>query len=90
MSANVLTVPECIPKRDTPIVLEDPSEYRPEHKDVKDFREFSIHTSPQRVINTYKMMHTYQTLDYVKGKMEHWGKYMYIVGGGGVESGGHV
>lgn len=57
-----------------PIVLSDPSEYRPEVKDVTKFRDFRIHNTPQHVINTYDLMHTNQTLEFVKGRMEYWGK----------------
>lgn len=57
-----------------PIVLSDPSEYRPEVKDVTKFRDFRIHNTPQHVINTYDLMHTKQTLEFVKGRMEYWGK----------------
>jgi inositol oxygenase len=52
--------------------LDDPSEYRPEYKDKNEYRIFDIHTSPERVINTYRAMHSTQTLDYVKKKNEYW------------------
>lgn len=57
-----------------PIVLSDPSEYRPEVKDVTKFRDFRIHNTPQHVISTYDLMHTNQTLEFVKGRLEYWGK----------------
>ncbi|XP_069107439.1 inositol oxygenase-like [Argopecten irradians] len=59
----------------TKVVLSDPSEYRPEYKDKKDYREFDIHNSPTRVINTYRNMHTHQTLEYVRGKIEYYTKF---------------
>jgi len=34
----------------TKIVMEDPSEYRPEYKGKEDFRNFDIHTTPERVV----------------------------------------
>jgi len=52
--------------------LDDPSEYRPEYKDKDEYRIFDIHMSPERVINTYRAMHSTQTLDYVKKKNEYW------------------
>ena len=59
----------------TKMVLEDPSEYRPEFKSKDNFRDFNIHTTPERVINVYKNMHTFQTLDFVKGKIDKWCKF---------------
>lgn len=73
MSSQVLTPPENVPLPDKPIVLEDPSEYRPEHKKKEDFRNFNIHTTPAHVVETYRQMHTQQTLEYVRQKMEFWG-----------------
>ncbi|KAL4231424.1 hypothetical protein ACF0H5_009001 [Mactra antiquata] len=55
--------------------LEDPSDFRPEFKEKKDFRDFNIHTVPERVIKVYKDMHQNQTLQFVKDKMEKWGKF---------------
>lgn len=54
----------------------DPSDiYRPDHiafaaKDVKDFRDFSVDENDpikKKIQETYKKMHTYQTVDFVKG-----------------------
>lgn len=58
----------------TPIVLTDPSEYRPEVKDTSKFRDFRIHNTPAHVVRTYDAMHTYQTLAFVKDRLEHWGR----------------
>ena len=33
------------------LVMDDPSEYRPEHKDKTEFRDFRIHAVPDRVKN---------------------------------------
>lgn len=57
-----------------PLVLTDPSEYRPEVRDASKFRDFRIHNVPDHVVKTYDLMHTNQTLDYVKGRMEYWGR----------------
>lgn len=67
MSAEALTK--------TPINLLDPSEFRPEVKDTTKFRDFRIHNVADHVIKTYDLMHTNQTLDFVKGRLEHWGKF---------------
>ena len=74
MSSDVLTPPQGVSLPDEPIPLSDPSEYRPEHKKKEDFRNFNIHTTPTHVVETYRQMHTQQTLDYVRKKMEYWGK----------------
>lgn len=74
MSADVLKPPSGVPLPEKPIPLEDPSEYRPEHKKKEDFRNFNIHTTPAHVVETYRQMHTHQTLAYVRNKMEHWGR----------------
>ncbi|KAG9272981.1 inositol oxygenase [Astyanax mexicanus] len=56
----------------------DPSlAYRPEYllKDAKDqsqFRNFESGELFDRVFNTYKLMHTHQTLDFVKQKHAEW------------------
>lgn len=68
-------MPDEVPIPSEPIHWEDPSEYRPEKKDVKDFRDYDIHSTPERVIKTYYDMHTNQTLDFVKKRMEFWGKF---------------
>lgn len=73
MSSQVLTPPENVTLPDKPILLEDPSEYRPEHKKKEDFRNFNIHSTPAHVVETYRQMHTKQTLEYVRQKMEYWG-----------------
>lgn len=57
---------------DTRVVLEDPSEYRPDYKNKDDFRDYNIHTTPERVVKTYTTMHENQTYEFVKSKMEHW------------------
>ncbi|KAL8584952.1 hypothetical protein ACOMHN_043588 [Nucella lapillus] len=56
-----------------PASLSDPSKYRPEVKDNNSFRDFRIHHVADRVVNTYQLMHTYQTLDFVRNRMAHWG-----------------
>ncbi|XP_048238486.1 inositol oxygenase-like [Haliotis rufescens] len=58
-----------------PIPLIDPSEYRPENKKESDFRDFRIHTVPERVFRTYDLMHTNQTLEYAKNRLESWTKF---------------
>lgn len=68
MSAAEVTAP-------VPVPLTDPSEFRPEVKDVSKFRDFRIHNVPEHVVSTYDLMHTHQTLDFVKGRMEHWGRF---------------
>lgn len=77
MSSQVLTPPENFTLPDKPILLEDPSEYRPEHKKKEDFRNFNIHTTPAHVVETYRQMHTKQTLEYVRQKMEYWGMFFF-------------
>lgn len=57
------------------IILTDPSEYRPEVRDTSKFRDFRIHNVADHVIHTYDLMHTNQTLDFVKGRMEYWGRF---------------
>ena len=57
-----------------PIVMGDPSEYRPETRNKEEFRDFRMHTVPERVINVYKAMHANQTYAFAKGKLEEWGK----------------
>ncbi|XP_077995423.1 inositol oxygenase-like [Glandiceps talaboti] len=61
----------------------DPSElYRPEpeaEKRKKEFRNYQEETDStnahiDRVKHTYKMMHTYQTYDFVMGQHEKWGQ----------------
>lgn len=54
------------------IVLDDPSDFRPEDRDPEHFRDFRVHNVPERVIKTYKLMHTHQTVDFVKSRMDHW------------------
>lgn len=78
MSSQVLTPPENVTLPDKPILLEDPSEYRPEHKKKEDFRNFNIHTTPAHVVETYRQMHTKQTLEYVRQKMEYWGMSFFF------------
>uniref|UniRef100_A0A671LGJ8 Inositol oxygenase n=1 Tax=Sinocyclocheilus anshuiensis TaxID=1608454 RepID=A0A671LGJ8_9TELE len=53
----------------------DPSlAYRPDshEKDKSEFRNFESGALFDRVFNTYKLMHTYQTLDFVKQKHLEW------------------
>ncbi|KAI2653370.1 Inositol oxygenase [Labeo rohita] len=53
----------------------DPSlAYRPEcqEKDKSEFRNFESGALFDRVFNTYKLMHTHQTLDFVKQKHQEW------------------
>lgn len=55
--------------------LDDPSEFRPEVRDASSFRDFRIHNVPDRVKETYDLMHTHQTVDFVQGRMSHWMKF---------------
>jgi len=57
------------------IVLDDPSEFRPEQRDASAFRDFRIHNVPDRVRQTYSLMHTGQTVAFVKDRMSHWLKF---------------
>ncbi|XP_043121015.1 inositol oxygenase isoform X2 [Puntigrus tetrazona] len=55
----------------------DPSlAYRPDshEKDKSEFRNFESGALFDRVFNTYKLMHTYQTLDFVRQKHLEWAK----------------
>ncbi|GIY11504.1 hypothetical protein CDAR_584814 [Caerostris darwini] len=56
-----------------PVHILDPSElYRPEIKKIEDFREYSDEKNDpiqMRVRETYLKMHTFQTVDFVKNKM---------------------
>lgn len=58
-----------------PFGPDDPSEFRPEYKDQKDFRDFRIHTVPERVINVYRQMHKHQTYDFAKSKLQEWCRF---------------
>lgn len=57
----------------------DPSElYRPESKEMEDFRIYNSNSDDplqMRVAKTYKDMHTFQTVDFVKGRMDEWRKF---------------
>ncbi len=61
----------------------DPSEHlRPEEKfaakPINAFRDYSIDENDpikERVRKTYLEMHTSQTVDFVKGRLEHWTKF---------------
>ncbi|GFR93076.1 inositol oxygenase [Elysia marginata] len=57
------------------IILDDPSEFRPEVREAHTFRDFRIHNVPERVVRTYDLMHTNQTVDFVKDRMQHWMKF---------------
>uniref|UniRef100_A0A671K9H3 Inositol oxygenase n=1 Tax=Sinocyclocheilus anshuiensis TaxID=1608454 RepID=A0A671K9H3_9TELE len=59
----------------------DPSlAYRTEchEKDESEFRNFESGALFDRVFNTYKLMHTYQTLDFVKQKHLEWANCNYF------------
>lgn len=56
------------------IILDDPSEFRPEVREAHIFRDFRIHNVPERVVRTYDLMHSYQTVDFVKDRMQYWMK----------------
>lgn len=73
---------------DEPLILEDPSEYRPEYdwdapvapdfakKDATKFRNYyGNNVNPERVKRTYKLMHTNQTHDFAKGRLEYWTRF---------------
>ena len=64
----------AVPVPQAPLVMDDPSEYRPETRNKADFRDFRIHTVPERVVNVYKAMHTNQTYEFATKKLEEWGK----------------
>ncbi|XP_044533192.1 inositol oxygenase isoform X1 [Gracilinanus agilis] len=57
----------------------DPSEiYRPEgNKNKEDFRNYTSGPLQDRVYNTYKLMHTYQTVDFVRRKHAEFGGFSY-------------
>lgn len=57
------------------LVMDDPSEYRPEFKDKSQYRDFSFHTVSEKVIKTYTNMHSEQTYEFAKGKLEEWTKF---------------
>ena len=57
------------------MVLEDPSEFRPEIKKLDDFRNFLVHQVPERVKQTYETMHTKQTMAFVQDRIAFWGKH---------------
>ncbi|XP_065890501.1 inositol oxygenase-like [Dysidea avara] len=75
---------------DSPVYCPDPSEYRPElldstvGKDKEQFRTFDVQdgedlTDEQirknaEVKETYRKMHTFQTVDFVRQKLSYWGK----------------
>ncbi|KAH9494961.1 hypothetical protein Btru_020692 [Bulinus truncatus] len=57
------------------IPLSDPSEFRPEHRDPESFRDFRIHDVAEKVVKIYDLMHTHQTVDFVKDRMDYWMKF---------------
>lgn len=61
------------------IPILDPSElYRPEHKNIEDFRSYTTNKDDPlqaRVAKTYKDMHTFQTVEFVQNRMAEWGKF---------------
>ncbi|KAG8182524.1 hypothetical protein JTE90_002062 [Oedothorax gibbosus] len=64
----------------TSILMLDPSElYRPEiSKKVEEFREYSSEKDDpiqKRVRETYRKMHTYQTVDFVNSKKQQWCRF---------------
>ncbi|KRT78802.1 hypothetical protein AMK59_6552, partial [Oryctes borbonicus] len=71
---------------DNPIKIIDPSELlRPEpsfaDKPVSQFRNYEVDENDpikERVRKTYKLMHTNQTVDFVKGKMADWLKFNHF------------
>ena len=65
----------CVAPSLNHIVLADPSKFRPEVKDFSKFRDFHIHNISGHVVKTYDLMHTNQTLHFVKDKMEQWGRF---------------
>lgn len=64
MSAAAVSAPR--------VALPDPSEYRPENRDQSAFRDFRVHNVPDRVQRTYDLMHTNQTVEFVRDRMKHW------------------
>jgi len=54
------------------LILTDPSEYRPENRDPQSFRDFRVHNVPDKVKRTYDLMHTNQTVEFVRNRMDHW------------------
>ncbi|XP_068959028.1 inositol oxygenase isoform X1 [Petaurus breviceps papuanus] len=63
----------------TTLMGPDPSQiYRPEGgKNKEDFRNYTSGPLLDRVFNTYKLMHTYQTVDFVRKKIEEYGRFSY-------------
>ncbi|PAA54568.1 hypothetical protein BOX15_Mlig008148g1 [Macrostomum lignano] len=57
------------------LVLIDPSEFRPEHRDVQLFRNYIDSPLQERVERTYRAMHTGQTVQFVQDRLAHWGKF---------------
>lgn len=59
--------------------LLDPSElYRPGSKEIGNFRTYDINKEDpiqKRVAQTYKKMHTFQTVDFVRGRIAEWTKF---------------
>ncbi|XP_064489109.1 inositol oxygenase-like isoform X2 [Ornithodoros turicata] len=69
---------ERLSKMSTVMVL-DPSElYRPERKKMENFRTYTTNKEDpiqKRVAETYRKMHTHQTVDFVNKKMLQWTRY---------------
>ncbi|XP_015918703.1 inositol oxygenase [Parasteatoda tepidariorum] len=80
MGALAVQIPPCVSEITDPILMLDPSElYRPEiNKGMDEFREYSDTKNDPiqlRVRETYRKMHTHQTLDFVKEKIAYWTKF---------------
>lgn len=61
------------------ILMLDPSEhYRPDTKKKEEFRQYTDNHDDRiqrRVQETYLKMHTFQTYEFVKHKMDYWGRF---------------
>uniref|UniRef100_A0A0B7AV35 Inositol oxygenase n=1 Tax=Arion vulgaris TaxID=1028688 RepID=A0A0B7AV35_9EUPU len=68
-----MATPDVIPP--TKYILTDPSEYRPEVRDPKTFRDFRVHNVSEKVKRTYDQMHTNQTVEFVQSRFDYWLKF---------------
>ncbi|XP_046909266.2 myo-inositol oxygenase [Dermatophagoides farinae] len=57
----------------------DPSEhFRPEHKSPEEYRIYTINQDDyiqKRVFDTYRLMHTNQTLEFARNRLHHWTRF---------------
>lgn len=57
------------------VPLLDPSDYRPEYKQRSEFRNYTNKDITNRVYQTYKKMHTFQTVGYVRQSLARWTRF---------------